>query len=180
MHNEYISYIDDKYRLHLFYADERIDGVLYKTEYQFNYPDSVIHVEMTNVKDTSETIYKNVPLDDRILDGTSLIMFARAHAHTEEQDTLLSIYEAKIGKIAINFTSENDDVKLANDTKVSSHFVDGMILLKGIAGVTGPYKGWFSTDRQRVPLKAELKVFIGSVKVELESWKNWLGGHFQP
>lgn len=45
--------------------------------------------------------------------------------------------------------------------------------IKGIAGITGPFKGWFAADKQRVPLKAELKVFVGSVKVELEDWKGW-------
>ena len=45
--------------------------------------------------------------------------------------------------------------------------------MKGIAGVTGPFKGWFARDRQRPPLRALLKVFIGNVEVELEKWEGW-------
>ena len=45
--------------------------------------------------------------------------------------------------------------------------------MKGIAGVTGPFKGWFAQDAQRPPLRADLKVFIGNVIVKLEKWERW-------
>jgi hypothetical protein len=175
MHNVYESYIDDDIRVHLFYAEERIDGVLYDTEYRFNYQDSLIHVTMTDMDDTTKTIRKDVPFDVTIRDGTSMIFYARKNAHWNHADTLYSIYEAEIDKVLLNFTGKKEEITLVNDEKISSHYVDGRLLIKGIAGVTGPYRGWFSTDPQRVPLKAYLKVFIGSVKVELESWKNWRG-----
>jgi hypothetical protein len=54
-----------------------------------------------------------------------------------------------------------------------TYFIKGEILMKGIAGVTGPYMGWFAQDNQRPPLKAAMKVFLGNVTVELESWENW-------
>lgn len=180
MHNEYRSFIDEKFRLHLFHAVERIDGTFYRTTYRYDYTDSLIYVTMTDVDDTLKTIYKEVPFENRILDGTSMIFYARAHTHKAHADTLYSIFESEIGKVAIRFTDKNDDVSLINDETVPSHYLDGTILLTGIAGVTGPFKGWFSRDPQRVPLKAELKVFIGSVKVELESWKNWRGSDFSP
>lgn len=175
MHNIYETYIDDSLQVHLFYADEKIDGVLYETEYRFDYADSVIHVTMTDVEDTTKTIYKEIPFNVPILDGTGMIYYVRSKAHIEKKDTLYSIYEAEIDKVLINFTGKQESVDLLNDQEIDSFFIDGRLLIKGIAGVTGPYKGWFSADSQRVPLKAELKVFIGSVKVELESWENWLG-----
>jgi len=179
MHNVYESYIDDEIRVHLFYAEERIDGVLYDTEYRFNYVDRLIHVTMTDMKDTTKTIRKNVPFDVPIRDGTSMIFYARNNAHRNHKDTLYSIYEAEVDKVVLNFTGKNEEITLINNEKIPSHYVDGELLIKGIAGVTGPYSGWFSTDSQRVPLKAYLKVFIGSVKVELESWKNWLGTEYE-
>jgi hypothetical protein len=65
----------------------------------------------------------------------------------------------------------------ALDSPIDCYYIDGEIKTKGIAGVTGPYKGWFAADGQRPPIKAELKVFIGSVKVELEEWKKWEPRH---
>ena len=45
----------------------------------------------------------------------------------------------------------------------------------GIAGVKDEFKGWFSPDRQSVPVIAKMKAFIGSVGIELIRWKNWEG-----
>ena len=67
-----------------------------------------------------------------------------------------------------------DVVKIkASDALVQTYYVDGKIPTSGIAGVTGPYKGWFAADHQRPPVKAELKIFVGKVKIELEDWKGW-------
>ena len=57
--------------------------------------------------------------------------------------------------------------------KIRTYVVEGEFHLKGIAGVTGEYKGWFTYDDRRVPLGAKMKVFVGNVKVELERWEKW-------
>jgi len=178
MHNTYESLIDDQLRLHIFYADENIDDVYYKTEYEFNYEDSLIQITMTDVEDTTRIINKELPLQDKILDGTSMITYTRAHCYSAHQDTLISLYEAKLGNVAINFHKQKRKRKLIDGQKIETFFVDGTLMLEGIAGVTGPFKGWFSTDPQHIPLHAELKVFVGSVKIDLESWKNWKGTEF--
>jgi len=58
---------------------------------------------------------------------------------------------------------------------VRGYYLDGRLRFVGIAGIKEDFKGWFSTDGQKVPLKAYMKAFIGSVKIELEDWKNWNG-----
>jgi len=180
MHSSFESLIDDDFRLHIFYADEHIDGVYYKTEYRFNYPDTLIHITMTDVEDTTHTIYKELPLEGSIFDGTSMITYARAHCSTPHQDSLMMLYEAKLGKVAIKFHKKYKKITIKNKQKLETIFLDGTLMLKGIAGVTGPFKGWFSRDHQHIPLMAELKVFVGSVKLKLESWKNWNGTEFGP
>ena len=39
----------------------------------------------------------------------------------------------------------------------------------GYAGMTGDFTGWISDDDRAVPLRAELKIFLGSISLELES-----------
>lgn len=39
--------------------------------------------------------------------------------------------------------------------------------------LNGDFEGWFSTDNRRVPLAARMKVFVGSVYIELEKWVKW-------
>ena len=41
----------------------------------------------------------------------------------------------------------------------------------GLYGLSGNFEGWFSNDEARVPIKAKMSVYIGSVVIELKSWK---------
>jgi len=174
MHNVYNSYLDENFQLHLFNSEEKIDNVTYKAEYRIDYIDSLIHINMTDIKDTSKTIKKSVPFRDTILDGTSLVYYARKNAVSTKTDTVIAFFESEQGEVAINFKGKMGKITIsALDSSVESYYVDGRMNTLGIAGVTGPFKGWFAVDEQRIPLKAELKVFIGSVKLELEQWKGW-------
>lgn len=173
MHSVYECYIDNKIRPHLFIAEEKIDDILYKTQYRFNYSDSLIFINMTDVNDTARTIEKEMPLDKRIFEGISLVFYARGNVHYKKSETLTAFFNGKKGDVTINFKGKNDPVELdAFDALQETYFVDGQLHLKGIAGLTGPFKGWFAVDNKSPPLKAELEVFLGNVKVELEGWKN--------
>ena len=67
-----------------------------------------------------------------------------------------------------------DDIEVDfSDEKVPVLHLDGEAHFKAIAGFSGEYEGWFSTDEQHVPLAARMEVFIGSVYIELEEWENW-------
>lgn len=176
MHSIYESYIDENFYPHLFLADEKIDGKYYKTRYRFDYLNKLIDVKMTDLEDTSKIIIKQMPMDEKVQDGMSLIFYARGNVHLPKEETLTAFYEAKKGKIFIRFKGKGDDLKIgAIESSQKSYAVDGQAHLKAIAGFGGKYEGWFATDPQAPPLKAKLKVFIGYVTVELESWKNWFG-----
>lgn len=174
MHNVYDSFITENFQLHHFYAEEKIDNISYLAEYQIDYSDSLILINMTDFNDTSKIITKTMPFERTILDGTSLIFYARKHAIATKTDTVESFFESERGKVAFNFCGKKERLKIpALDAPIDCCYIDGEIETKGIAGVTGPYKGWFADDGQSPPIKAELKVFIGSIKVELEHWQKW-------
>lgn len=174
MHSVYESFIDEQFRPQLFLANEKIDNITYKTEYRFNHADRLIHIRMTDIKNPTKTIVRDDSLKEAVIDGTSMIFYARSHVATVKTDTITTFFEAKHGKVHIHFKGKNSKIKIeALPAPVETYYVDGSIKMSSIAGLTGPFKGWFAVDRQRPPLKAELKVFIGSVKVELENWKKW-------
>ncbi|OQX95641.1 hypothetical protein B6I21_04405 [candidate division KSB1 bacterium 4572_119] len=176
MHNVYETFITEDFKLHLFQSVEKIDNITYLAKYKFNYVDSLIHINMTDMKNPDHTIIKDEPLNETLLDGTSLIYYARATANSTKTDTLISFFESKRGKVIIHYKGKSGKIKIgASEKPIESYYVDGKVDMKGIAGLTGPYKGWFATDSQRPPLIGKLKVFVGYVKVELESWKNWRG-----
>jgi len=174
MHNVYESYITKDFRLHLFLSEEKVDGVVYLAEYRFDYSDSLIHIIMTDMENPDITIKKEDPMNETLLDGTAMIFYARANSIHNRTDTLISFFASKRGKVAINFRGEKVKTNItALNNPIESYYVNGIVRMKGIAGLTGPYKGWFAADEQRPPLKAELKVFIGSVKIQLEKWSGW-------
>lgn len=174
IHNYYETYIDENYRLHLHVANERMDNKPFRSRHEFNYSDSTYKLIMTDKKDSTQTINKIMPFKTNMYDGISLAFFARGNVHKKHVDTLCTFVMDTVGLVDVELMGKADAIGIdAIPQKVPSYFVKGMIHVKGLAGLTGPYRGWFSADDRRVPLKAELKVFIGNVKVELEDWKNW-------
>ncbi|MCI0513474.1 DUF3108 domain-containing protein [candidate division KSB1 bacterium] len=174
MHSVYESYIDKKYYPHLFIADEKIEGVTYKTRYRFDYVERIIDVNMTDMKDTNHVIIKRLPLDEKVQDGMSLIFYARGNVRQTKQEELTAFIEAKKGKLQIRFKGDGKQIKIdAVEHPLDTYEVDGQAHFTAIAGFNGKYRGWFAADPQFPPLKAELKVFLGNVHVELESWEKW-------
>jgi hypothetical protein len=128
-----------------------------------------------STQDSTKSISKIVPFEDPIYDGMTMIFFARDHIMECNTLTIDAMVEDKKGPVIFNFTGEEKSIELdALDREIDCYYLDGEFKIKGIAGVTGPYEGWFSKDEQRVPVYAKMKVFVGSVKLELDSWKNWL------
>ncbi len=175
IHNVYNSYLDDKYRLYLFHSKEKIDGIEYLAEYKFDYQNNRVYMKYTSMDDPNKVIIRDEPINETILDGSGLIYYTRSHLDSVHTDTVTSFFEGRRGKVRINFYGITDPVKInAYNRKLPAFYVDGNVGMKAVAGLTGPFKGWFAVDAQRPPLKAELKVFIGHVSLELESWKNWM------
>ncbi|MBL7075326.1 hypothetical protein ISS37_08840 [candidate division KSB1 bacterium] len=51
--------------------------------------------------------------------------------------------------------------------------LEGETDLKGIAGFTGKFRGWFSTEGRAVSLLAKIEVSYGNITIELEEWDKW-------
>lgn len=54
---------------------------------------------------------------------------------------------------------------------VETIYFDGQALWEGIYGLKGNFEGWFSNDEAAVPILAKMNVYIGTVNLELKSWK---------
>ena len=175
MHGIYNVDIDDMIRPVLYTFKEQDEEKQYTATYQFNYRDSLLIVNYHSENDSlHQPFAKNEKIPDRFFDGLSMVFYARANVNKTKIDTLTTFIHDKSGPVSINFTGQQEAIEIdALEEEINSMYMHGVIHVEGIAGVTGPYEGWFSTDRQHVPLRAEMDVFIGSVVLELESWKNW-------
>ncbi|MBD3226027.1 MAG: DUF3108 domain-containing protein [Caldithrix sp.] len=174
MHSKVDSYIDDDMQLHRFLARENIDNVNYLTEYRLDYEQNKLIINMTDLEDTTHTIYEEKPLTDEIYDGSGLIYLARSRINNKGKLNVTALANGELSDVHLNFTDRTDLLKIDSlPSKVETYYLDGSFDNVGLAGLTGPFKGWFAKDPQAPPLKAKLKVFIGSVSIELENYKKW-------
>ena len=171
-HAVYESFFSDKLNTYLFYSEEKIDGIQYKTRYRFNYTNSILTIDLTDMDDPTRHIQKQTPFHGRVLDGTSLLYYARFKAHQTGVDTVYYLFGGEPNPAIIHFMGRDKSVKTgAMDNPMETFYLEGDIPGKGLAGLSGRFKGWFAAHAQRPPLKAKLKVFIGHVNLELESWE---------
>ena len=171
-HSVFETYFSSDFKVYLFSFIEKINDTTYKAEYKFDHSKKEVYVQMTDTSDVSNVIEKTIPFTGTLLDGTSIFYYARANAGKTGTDTVQYLADYDYDRVIINFLAEDKKIKIkAVKKKIPSYYLEGQIQNKGIAGLTGKFKGWFSGDRYRIPLKAKLKVFIGSVVLELEKMK---------
>jgi hypothetical protein len=78
----------------------------------------------------------------------------------------------------INFQGVIGETEIdAVDYPVRTVYFNGDANWTGIYGLTGRFEGWFSDDEARIPIKAKMKLYVGSATIELMSWKR---GSWQP
>ena len=125
-------------------------------------------------KKTGERI---INIKDSCEDGLSLFYYARDHALEKKQANIPTFVDTNevttIVHFGIKHTNEEiDSVQYPIDVMK----LDGRADFVGVFGLTGGFEGVFSNDAARVPITARMKVILGSVKVELKSWKrnNWI------
>lgn len=111
----------------------------------------------------------------KIQDSVSLLYYAR-YKSSQKLDSVVHVFAYNVfGGTRIHFTGELKKFKLKQLSYNKGYFLDGKMKFVGIAGVKEDFKGWFSLDRQHIPLKAYMKAFIGKVSIQLDDWKNWEG-----
>jgi hypothetical protein len=105
-------------------------------------------------------------------DALGLFMLARLHGPQEDTMVVPTLNDFSIRETEIHFTGETDEIKTtACDTPVRCRRIDGNAKWVGnsFAGMRGPFSAWITDDEASIPLRAELKIFLGSIVLELES-----------
>lgn len=170
----YDSFISDSMQVIRFISDEKIDGRAFNGFYDFDYNRKVIDLTLKDKKKESEPIKKTIPLQPRMMDGISLISYARTNVSNPGPDTVFTFIEDNYGNVVFDFSQERELLKTdAIPNGVNTVHFTGELKVKGIAGVSGPFESWFSDDASKIPITSYMEVVFGSVKLELESWKKW-------
>ena len=111
--------------------------------------------------------------DSLVQDGLSIFYYARATTARRDSSTVTTIVYGKKGRTVFRpgSTPAFEEIDAVENGRVRVVPIEGKAEFRGMFGFTGEFRGWFSDDRTGIPIKAELKVLIGSIKIELIQWK---------
>lgn len=159
-----------------FFATEFKNKDIAKTDYRFNYDSNKVKIlkETNNKTDRNETISFNKGI--RFQDGLSIFYSARLNSFANKNYNIPIFINEGQSSVKYSFNINKDVVSVSGvDYDISVIKVAGVADFTGIFGLTGEFVGWFSDDEYRVPIKAQLNVLIGSITLELSSYKkaNW-------
>lgn len=120
---------------------------------------------------------RTINISNYCQDGLSLFYYARAHACEKKQTKIPTFVDTNEVTTNINFGVEHTDEDIdAVNYPIDVMKLDGRADFVGVFGLTGGFEGVFSKDATGIPITARMKVILGSIKVELKSWKrdNWI------
>ncbi len=105
-------------------------------------------------------------------DGLSLFYVARKLLNIKKNVSIPTIMDKDTVFTTINFSGKKEKVDIdAVSYPVRTVYFNGNANWTGIYGMTGEFEGWFSDDKARIPIKAKMEVYVGSVDIELIKWK---------
>lgn len=156
-----------------FTSSEFKEKTITATQYDFNYKEKYIKVQMD--KDGMEVQdFRKVPIDSNTYfqDGLSLFYDARIHSFANKNFNVPVFINEQISSVKYSFNINQDVTSTGNiDYDVSVIKVAGVADFVGVFGLTGEFVGWLSNDDLRIPIKANFNVQIGSISLELYSYK---------
>jgi hypothetical protein len=139
--------------------------------YSFQYDKNRVVMELGS-RDSVVEHRDTVSLETFYHDGLSLFFYAREHLFSGKMMNIPTFVREKKATTMIDFKGSRKSVETDFiDYPVDVVGFDGKAGFVGVFGLTGDFEGWFSNDDARVPIKATMKVIIGSVTLELVSWK---------
>lgn len=145
------------------------DSWLYD-EYDLNYDEKYIRYKKW--KDDVLVQDKKFGNKKKVADGTTLFFLARQFTNLKRTVTIPTLIADTLYNTFINFHGKIEGAEVdAIDYEVKTIYFDGRADWEGIYGLNGKFKGWFSADEARIPIRAEMNVYVGSVDITLVEWR---------
>lgn len=171
LHTVYESWIDPGgTSSHQFIANTKEGDNWTYDKYVFDYGNKSITTEKwkANVKKES----KQFNISKRYNDGLSLFFCARQLLYAKNTAVIPTMVMDDTTRTRINFSGKQENIDIdASSYPVRTVYFDGNADWTGVYGVTGYFEGWFSDDEARVPIRARMKLYLGSASIELTNWK---------
>ena len=159
-----------------FYSSEFKEKDINHIDYVFDYEKNVIIAKSDRNFQNEERKEIKIDANKRFQDGLSLFYDARIHSLVNKNYIVPVYINGDESTVNYSFNMNKDVV--SSDLRsydMSAIKIIGTAHFVGVFGLTGEFVGWLSDDDARVPLKAKFNVSIGSITLELASYKkkNW-------
>jgi hypothetical protein len=116
--------------------------------------------------------------NQKYCDGLSLFFFARQFTKIGKVVKIPTIIDRDTVFTVISFKNKKTKSEIdAVNYKIKTVYFKGKATWTGIYGLTGEFEGWFSDDEASIPIRAKMKVYVGSIDIELVRWKR---GRWKP
>ena len=179
LHIRFYTEMDQDAFTYNWLSEDSTDKIVTYRKMRFDYDVHKMYYEWGEKLRTGE--YKKVGeciinITNNCQDGLSLFYYARQHAVEKRQAKIPTFVDTNEVTTNINFGIEHSDEEIdAVHYPIDVMKLDGRANFVGVFGLTGGFEGVFSNDVAGIPIIARMKVILGSVKVELKSWKrdNW-------
>lgn len=150
-----------------------------KSQLIYRYNSKTRHTITEQWKGGELLTYDSTAQEGSYYDAVGLFMLTRCLSGSGLAITAPTIMESELKDTKIQFTDEVEEIRVdALDHPVRARRIEGRAewVNKSAAGMKGPFSGWISDDDAGIPLKADLKIFLGSITLELESYSRpgWL------
>jgi hypothetical protein len=139
------------------------------SKYTFDYPNKKFYVQ----DGKGENQWRNIefPANTKYNEGLSLFFYARCNTMYNKYSYLPTVINDDTSHTQIHFLNERESQTIdAAEYPVDCLHFTGYASWTGLYGLTGKFEGWFSNDNASVPIKARMKLYLGSVWIELEKW----------
>jgi len=171
LHATFESLIDSSSFSRAFTGKVKQDDMWDFARYHFEYDKGLVIMDKGH-RDTVVAERETLSVKGPQQDGLSLFFFAREHLYDRKTVHIPAVVTEKAVNAYITFSGERDEVEVVGiEYPVDVIRFDGNLDFTGIFGLSGEFEGWFSNDEARIPILAKMKVLIGSVTIELMSWK---------
>ena len=151
-------------------------GTKYYTKYNDAFKSAVWKAyDVSTRRFTDSTTINNCV---RYVDGPSLFFYTRVNSHLRKTINVPTIIEGKIKSTKLVFTNTKEEIEIdALDYPIIARKYFGFADWEGGSSqsLSGDFVGWISDDDAAIPVYAEVKVLLGNINMELESWErgNW-------
>jgi hypothetical protein len=156
------------------YTGKQWNGDSYKEmSYRFHPSEGQVVCSSRSTASATVTRVDTVTAPEGFVEGPSLLMVARCLSRSRGRYSVPTLVGGGLGTTELVFDNECEEVELdALETPVRARRYTGTTHWSGdaVAGLGGEFTGWVSDDEAAVILRAEMKILVGSIRVELEEW----------